>query len=73
MTDVPDDQLMREVRRLATEREALTRKRAEVTEQLRAATVRLVQAGEISESQAAALAGVNRNTLRTWLGKQDWL
>ncbi|WP_172885642.1 hypothetical protein [Jiangella sp. DSM 45060] len=70
---MPDDQLMREVRRLATEREALTRKRAEVTEQLRAATVRLVQAGEISESQAAALAGVNRNTLRTWLGKQDWL
>lgn len=68
-----DDSLIDEVRRLAGEREALTQARADVTERLRAAVVALLESGQVSEVEAARLAHVNRNTIRTWVGKQAWL
>jgi DNA-directed RNA polymerase specialized sigma24 family protein len=69
---MPDEDLPARVRRLAAEREALRLARTEVTEQLRAATLALIEAG-MPESEAARLAGVNRNTVRTWQSKQGWL
>lgn len=43
---------------------------AESTQTLRNWIVSMVNAGEISEVEAARLSGISRNTIRTWLGKK---
>ena len=63
--------LAAKVRALAAEYEALTEARDAARDRLRDAVVRLVESGEVSEVQAAKLAGISRQGLRQWLGKQD--
>jgi hypothetical protein len=58
------------VRRLAGRRDELAAERVEVTSELRDAVAELAASG-MAEVDLAKLAGVDRNTVRTWLGKQD--
>lgn len=55
---------------LQRERENAKAALDDATSKLRAAIVRLVQQGALSESEAARRAGVDRMTIRNWLGKR---
>ena len=70
MPTVADDALRAEVERLAAKRDALTRARDDVTDELRRAVVRLVESG-VSELQASKLAGIGRQTVRVWTAKDE--
>lgn len=55
--------------KLAVQRqEALTRYE-DLTDDLRAAVLAAINAGELSEIRASRLTGLSRTTVRAWLGK----
>lgn len=65
-----DDDELQELSRLRRERDKVKAALDDVTGQVRALVVRLVQKSALSESAAADRAGVDRMTVRKWLGKR---
>ena len=67
-----EDSLKAEIERLARERTKLLADVDRVTDQLAAAVAELNDLNLTTETRLAELAGVSRNTIRTWIGKADW-
>jgi DNA invertase Pin-like site-specific DNA recombinase len=63
--------LLSRVRELRARREALAKEAEEATRQLGEAARQLVAIG-VPESRVAREAGVSRQTLRVWTGKESW-
>jgi hypothetical protein len=60
---------LQRIKELAVERAEVMADLESVTNDLRVAVVKALEAGEISELGAHKLTGVSRTTLRTWAGK----
>jgi len=60
-----------ELRTLAAKLTELTKAREAARDRLRDALKRRIDAGDITEVEAARIVGVNRQTVRAWTGKQD--
>ena len=69
--DAETERLMRRVAELSAQRERRRTEYRTATERLRAVIVALAERG-MSESAIARAAGISRQSIRTWTGKEPW-
>ena len=70
MVSSSEGSLVGRIRELRARREELAREQEDITRQLGEAAAQLVAIG-VPESRVAREAGVSRQTLRVWQGKED--
>lgn len=70
MEETDLDQVVMQIDKLATRRMQALRKAELATDILRKTVVDAVRGGLVSQSEAARLAGVRRQTVIEWMGKK---